>query len=175
MNYSKKELQMGTQIEHEHTQDDKLAQKIAMYHLCEDSHYYSKLEKAGLDQQEGSLPSGDAMGVEECGDIPIVSIISTVAGSDDQAGSTGQGEQEKLSSTGLGDSGTPKPLKSTNLTAPETKVINNKNTVGTGKTPPLGGATNSVSDPMEYFGGQISHLPVVNVPMNEGGAKLKKK
>lgn len=178
MNYDQKEIQMGTQIEREHTQDDKLALKICMDHLREDPKYYSKLNAAGLEQQEeGALSPDEEMGVEECGDSPLISIVSALSGGSDQACVTGQGEQgqqEKLSSTGLGDSGTPKPLKSTNLTAPETKVINNKNTVGTGKTPPLSGATNSESDPMEYFGGQISHLPVVNLPMNEGGAQLKK-
>jgi hypothetical protein len=44
------ELEMGTRIEHEHTQDDALARKLAADHLREDPHYYSKLQAAGLDE-----------------------------------------------------------------------------------------------------------------------------
>lgn len=42
------ELTMGTEVEHEHTQDDALASKIAQDHLGEDPAYYSKLMAAGL-------------------------------------------------------------------------------------------------------------------------------
>jgi hypothetical protein len=39
------ELVKGTKVELEHTDDDKEAEKIALQHLAEDAHYYSKLEK----------------------------------------------------------------------------------------------------------------------------------
>ena len=42
---SDEELQMGIKTEMEHTSDPKEAEKIAMDHLKEDPHYYSKLKK----------------------------------------------------------------------------------------------------------------------------------
>ena len=47
-NVDPKELAMGIKVEMEHTKNAKLAKEIAMDHLTEDSHYYSKLKKAGL-------------------------------------------------------------------------------------------------------------------------------
>lgn len=43
-----KELEMGIEVEKEHTDDEELAKKIALDHLAEDPHYYTKLKKAGL-------------------------------------------------------------------------------------------------------------------------------
>ena len=43
-----REMIIGTEVEHEHTQDDALAAKICNDHLREDPHYYSKLMAAGL-------------------------------------------------------------------------------------------------------------------------------
>ena len=43
-----KELEKGIGVEHEHTQDDVVAKKIALHHLAEDPHYYSRMDKAGL-------------------------------------------------------------------------------------------------------------------------------
>ena len=43
-----RELMIGSQVEKEHTQDIQLATKIALDHLREDPHYYSKLMAAGL-------------------------------------------------------------------------------------------------------------------------------
>ena len=40
-----KELQMGIETEMEHTNDKAEAKKIALQHLAEDPHYYSKLKK----------------------------------------------------------------------------------------------------------------------------------
>jgi len=40
-----KELQMGIKTEMEHTNDKEEAKKIALQHLAEDPHYYSKLKK----------------------------------------------------------------------------------------------------------------------------------
>ena len=42
------ELKMGIKVEMEHTDSKKKAAHIALQHLAEDPHYYSKLKKAGL-------------------------------------------------------------------------------------------------------------------------------
>ena len=42
------QLQIGIEVEKEHTDDDDLAEEIARDHLAEDPHYYTKLKKAGL-------------------------------------------------------------------------------------------------------------------------------
>ena len=161
--YDEKELQMGTKIEREHGDDDRLAQKIAMDHLREDPHYYTKLKAAGL--EESALDAEPDMREES-------TIAVVVPG---QVSST-----KKLSSSGIGSQ--TKPLTSDNLTAPETQVINDKNTVRVSKTPPVGGINNE-TDPAEFFGNQLSQIstdfPRTHelIPANiyEGGAKLKKK
>ena len=38
-------LSKGIKVEREHTNDDRIAQEIAMDHLTEDPQYYDKLEK----------------------------------------------------------------------------------------------------------------------------------
>lgn len=43
--YPKRELQMGVDVEMEHTKDPKKALEIAMDHLEEDLEYYTKLNK----------------------------------------------------------------------------------------------------------------------------------
>ena len=40
-----KQLEMGIEIEMEHTKNQKLAEKIALDHLYEDPEYYTKLKK----------------------------------------------------------------------------------------------------------------------------------
>jgi len=42
------QLKIGIEVELEHTDDEKVAEKIARDHLQEDPHYYTKLKKAGL-------------------------------------------------------------------------------------------------------------------------------
>lgn len=42
------QLKIGIKIEMEHTRDPKIAKQIAMDHLAEDPHYYTKLKKANL-------------------------------------------------------------------------------------------------------------------------------
>jgi hypothetical protein len=42
------ELALGIKSEMEHTDDKKVAEQIALDHLAEDPHYYSKLKKAKL-------------------------------------------------------------------------------------------------------------------------------
>lgn len=147
MNIDPKEIEMGTKHEHEHTKDDALARKIAMDHLKEDPKYYTKLKKAGL-EQEGALTPLEAGYVEECGDMnaaPNVAVIKIDGPVD--AG------QANLTSSGLGSSGTPKPLKTDKLTAPAEKNKVGPNKVVVSKTPSLGGAS---CDPMDYFGAQMN-------------------
>lgn len=47
-NYMNEEMQMGVEVEKEHTRDPNEAEKIAREHLEEDPKYYSKLKEAGL-------------------------------------------------------------------------------------------------------------------------------
>jgi hypothetical protein len=47
-NIDKNELLKGVKVEMEHTTNLKIATKIALDHLAEDKHYYTKLLKAGL-------------------------------------------------------------------------------------------------------------------------------
>ena len=42
------QLKMGMRVGHEHTKHEGVAREIALDHLWEDPHYYSKLDKAGL-------------------------------------------------------------------------------------------------------------------------------
>lgn len=151
-NIDPKEIEMGTKHEHEHTKDDALARKIAMDHLKDDPHYYTKLNKAGL-EQEGAMTNLEKGYVEECGDMndvgvatPTVAIIKIASASGDMH------SQEKLSSSGLGSSGTPKSLKSTDLTAPPEKNKVGPNKVVVGKTPIMTGT----ADAMNHFGAQLS-------------------
>lgn len=51
------ELAIGVQSEMEHTNDIKIAKKIALDHLKEDPKYYTKLAKAGLANDFGKIPS----------------------------------------------------------------------------------------------------------------------
>jgi len=44
----KKQLEIGIKVEHEHTEDDDKARRIALDHLDEKPDYYTKLRKAGL-------------------------------------------------------------------------------------------------------------------------------
>lgn len=53
------ELKKGIKTEMEHTNDPKKAKQIALDHLSEDPHYYSKLTKAGLEEGiAGEIGSG---------------------------------------------------------------------------------------------------------------------
>lgn len=54
------ELEIGTQVEMEHTPSEDVARKIAMAHLKQDPHYYRKLRDAGLiDEPEALLKADD--------------------------------------------------------------------------------------------------------------------
>jgi hypothetical protein len=43
-----KEIEKGSKVEHEHTESEEHAKRVAMDHLVEDPKYYTKLSKAGL-------------------------------------------------------------------------------------------------------------------------------
>lgn len=150
-NIDPKELAMGTKIEHEHTKDDALATKIALDHLKEDPHYYTKLKKAGL-EQEGAMTNLEKGYVEECGDMDDVGSVTSAVPSVAviKIGKESDG-QEKLTSSGLGSSGSQKQLKSTDLEAPAEKNQVGPNKVLVSKTPPIGGQC----DPLDHFASQI--------------------
>ena len=154
-NIDPKELQMGMDVEKEHTKDQALAKKIAMDHLKEDPHYYTKLKKAGL-EQEGAMTPLEAGYVEECGDVGAVGAVSPIAPAIAivKLATAGDDGQEKLSSSGLGQSGAPKPLQSTNLEAPAEKNKVGPNKVVVSKTPPVGGQASC--DPLDHFGAQMT-------------------
>ena len=46
--FSPKQIADGLKVEREHTKDPKVAEEIALDHLTEDPHYYSKLKTSGL-------------------------------------------------------------------------------------------------------------------------------
>jgi len=48
MQVDPKELEMGLEVEKEHTDDLEERRKIALDHLAEDPNYYSKLQQAGI-------------------------------------------------------------------------------------------------------------------------------
>lgn len=162
MFYDKAELKKGIQHEKEHTMDEALATKIAVDHLLEDPKYYTKLGKAGLD--EGALTPLEA-GMDECGDpsddhgasdtgmvlpvAPSVAVFKIDTPPSLGAMVTGD-DQQKLSSSGLGDNGNPKPLTTTNLTAPTEKNKVGPNKIAVGSTPKIGNA-----DALDHFGSQM--------------------
>jgi len=154
MQYDPTELATGTRIEGEHTQDVKLAQKIAMDHLSEDPRYYSKLKAAGLEDEEGALTPFEA-GMGEPGDMGGVGTVMPVAPNVAVikiAGPTDAG-QTSLSSSGMGRGGTPRILKTSSIEAPTEKNKVGPNKVVVSKTPTIGGTS---CDPMDHFGAQMN-------------------
>jgi len=107
-----------------------------MDHLKEDPKYYSKLKAAGLEE------CGDMGDMDDLGGPSVVSITL--------AAPVQEPAQTPLKTSGLGK-GAATNLKPTNLTAPETKVVNNKNTVAVTKTPPV----THTADPINHFASQI--------------------
>jgi len=97
-----------------------------------------------------------------------VSAVVMVGGNDVKNVTQGDvaSTQPQLTSSGLGKNGTPKPLASDKLTAPETKKVG-ANKIATSKTPSMPGAPVS-ADPMEHFGTALVNLA-------EGGSQIKKK
>ena len=139
MSINPKEIEMGTKHEHEHTKDDALARKIAMDHLKDDHHYYSKLKKAGL-EQEGAMTPLES-GMDECEyDMPTVAVIQV---SSEPVGQT------SLKSSGLGKGGTATPLKTSNIKAPAEKAKVGANKIVVGQTPTISGN----ADPLDHYFG----------------------
>jgi hypothetical protein len=60
--FLKKELKKGANVEKEHTDDINMARKIAKDHLWEDPHYYKKLAKMETKEATGSGSSGGYVG-----------------------------------------------------------------------------------------------------------------
>ena len=52
------EVKKGLKAEMEHTSDKEIAKEIVADHLAEDPHYYSKLDKAGLEEYKSGFGSG---------------------------------------------------------------------------------------------------------------------
>lgn len=63
-----RELEMGMKHELEHTSDPNIAKEIALDHLAEDPHYYSRLKKAGIDEYKLFSPAwwGDLLVEKAC-------------------------------------------------------------------------------------------------------------
>lgn len=55
------ELELGIEVEFEHTDDPKEAEKIAKEHLAENPKYYSKLYKAGLIDEPKAIKIAKSM------------------------------------------------------------------------------------------------------------------
>lgn len=172
------QLEKGIKIEKgEHSEDigDALCTVLAKNHLEKDKYYYEKADLAGLEDEknEGALASGE-MGsdhlVKECGcesdcdcagpDVAGIEVDpSTLQGivvapaEEPQANvaaiKIGGDSQKSLSSSGLG-SGTPNPLSSAEIEAPDPKKIG-PNTVATTKTPVM----TTSADPLDHFGSKI--------------------
>ena len=173
MNYTQRELQLGTQIEIASTEDARLAESIARRNLIEDASYYSKLQASGLE------PDDTETEPEAQGEVPQTAQIAAVILPTDQS------DRTKLTSSQIGVNGVNKPLTSDKLKAPETKVVKGKNITDVTKTPPIGGAP-MTADASDHFGNQLANLTACAdditqthemIPANiyEGGAQLKKK
>ena len=155
MYYTQQQLDEGTRIELQNSQDSALARKLAARNLREDAAYYDKLKSAGVDE------CGDC----GCGDPanPHVDAIEIVA-----ADTQHVADHQPSSSSGLGKGGVNKPLTSDKLdTNMPNKVGPNK--VASTKTPPLAGSTiHTGTDPLDHFASAIMGLA-------EGDAQIKKK
>jgi len=56
--FDPQEVKKGLKAEMEHTNDKEVAKEIVTDHLAEDPHYYSKLDKAGLEEYKSGFGSG---------------------------------------------------------------------------------------------------------------------
>lgn len=59
------QLKLGIKTEMEHTSDPKVAEEIALDHLAEDPHYYSKLKQAGLEEIKEAKERKGSSGKEQ--------------------------------------------------------------------------------------------------------------
>lgn len=145
----KSELEIGIEVEKEHTKDHDLAAKIAQDHLKHDKHYYTKLKKAGLDEDDCEVEDEPTDAGIVAPVTPSVAVFKIDTPTDLSVAVAGD-DQTKLASSGLGGSGVPKPLKTDKLTAPSEKNKVGPNKVVVGRTPTMGN-----SDPLDHFGGQM--------------------
>ena len=139
------------EVEKEHTDDVALATKIAMDHLKEDPKYYTKLKAAGLEECGCEDPAAGVASMEVDPSTLngiVVQIPNQTA--DVAAINVDGGSQKPLSSSGLGVSGTPKPLASTEIESPDPKKVG-PNTVATTKTP----AMTTSADPLDHYASKI--------------------
>ena len=79
-----KELEVGKEVEMEHTTDEKEAEKIARDHLSEDPHYYKKLRDAGLIDEPEALQKAKDLDEMAEGDIHYKAIVQLWVKSDNQ-------------------------------------------------------------------------------------------
>lgn len=65
--FNPKELKAGTkeELKDKHTKNRKQAEKIAKDHLSQDPHYYTKLKKAGIDEQLNEIGFAPGMSPRE--------------------------------------------------------------------------------------------------------------
>lgn len=56
--FDPEQVKLGLKAEMEHTSDKKIASEIVADHLSEDPQYYSKLDKAGLEEYKSGFGSG---------------------------------------------------------------------------------------------------------------------
>jgi hypothetical protein len=61
-NVDKKELQIGIEVEMEHTKDRKVAKLIALQHLDEDPRYYTKLKTIHTDEEDENTVGDGVLG-----------------------------------------------------------------------------------------------------------------
>ena len=95
-----KQLEKGIKVEKEHTKDEVKAAKIALDHLKEDPKYYTKLNKAGLEESH----EGNTMWVEALVDILDEKGINIPEGFqlEDYDGMTPQQAADKIESELMG-------------------------------------------------------------------------
>ena len=139
------ELEMGMDAELDYTMDTdticskdaELARIIAQRHLKDDDKHYSKLKAS----------CGDEISTISVPRIAVIQVSTEPVG------------QTSLKSSGLGNGGTPTPLKTSNIETPAEKAkvgahssyysIHNK--VAMSKTPTISGNT----DPLDHYCGMI--------------------
>lgn len=91
-----KELEVGKQVEMEHTTDEKEAERIALQHLAENPNYYTGLKKAGLIDEPEALQKAKELDEMAESDIHFKAIIMLWNKSD------AQGRRRILDAVGQG-------------------------------------------------------------------------
>jgi hypothetical protein len=153
MNISPKELNLGINVEKEHTGDLALAQKSAMDHLKGDAIYYSRLVSAGL-VDEPEVTQMAAMDRAESGQKGSVSLPKPVTPTQ-MAGK----QATALRTSNLGKNTA--PLKSSGLDS-----IEQSNTIADKTTKPL--------EPAPEHGGLPHGVTIGNTPEIGGSSKSPK-